>query len=195
MSGEGIHLNNKGGPGGAALEKRFLELKVREADLVYVGCCVVAHPDALAVTVHIQAFAVVDERHRVAGYNRTLQRAEVDRLGLAVGDPKRVSHRVVTQVGDVRDAFRDFRAAYDGAVSHGITEKQARIGLVANHQGSIAHPGDGLQPAVEGSLGYRSEHLRLAIIRSSQAADLLFAALDDEVNIASRRIQGNALAV
>ena len=175
--------------------KCFRDLQVREADLVDVGRGVVTYPDALAVTVHVQTFGIVDVRHGVAFLNFALQRAEVDRLGLAVGDPERVPHRVVTEVGDVRDARRDFRAAHDGAVGRGQAEKQAGIGLVTDHQGAVAHPGDGLQPAVEGPLVNGRKYLRLAVTRRTQPADLLFAALDDEVDVTGRRIQGYALAV
>ena len=153
--GRGSAYRIEGGPGGAALEGFLWEdsrcLQVREADLVDLGGCVIAYPDTLAFTIHIQAFTIVDERHRVAFQNLALQVAEVDGLGLAVGNPERVPHRIVAQVGDVRDARRDFRATQDGTVGRGNTEEQAGIGLVADHQRAVAHPGDGLQPAVEGS--------------------------------------------
>ena len=170
-------------------------LQVREADLVDRGRSVVTHPDALAVTVHTQALTVIDERHRVAFQNLALQVAEVDGLRLTVGDPERVPHRIVAQVRDVRDARRDLRAALDGTVSRGYAEEQAGVGLVTDHQGSVTHPGNGLQPAVEGSFAYGREHLVLAVPRGTQSAYLLLVALEDKINVTARRIQGNALAV
>lgn len=63
-----------------------VDLQVREADLVDLGCGVITYPDALVVAVHIQAFAIVDERHGIAFLNIAVQIAEVDGLGLAVGN-------------------------------------------------------------------------------------------------------------
>ena len=76
-----------------------------------------------AFPIHVQALAIVDERNGIALLNIALQVAEVDGLGLAVGNPKRVPHGIVAQVGNVRDASRDFPAAYDGSIGRGNAEE------------------------------------------------------------------------
>ena len=124
-----------------------------------------------------------------------MQVAEVDGLGLAVGNPKRVPHGIVAQVGDVRDASRDLPAAYDGAIGRGKAEEQAGIGLIADHQRAVTHPSDGLQPAIEGSYVNGREHLRFAVTRGAHSADLLLLTLKDEIDVAGRGIQGDTLAV